>query len=544
MKKLLLFALSLSATMSTQAQRRVTTDGNKNTLLEYSVSVANGFSPDADYVAMRMRDTIPGLISVAMHYGATDSMASDDASDYVNYYLTGSPKGTIDRVPRTGSFAEESRENWSAFASQRMLVAPTFDLTMIHTYDTATRNISVTLSGTALTALSGAYHFNVYVVEDSVIGTGSGYNQANNYNAITGHPFFGAGNPIPGYNHMQVCRVMLGGVMGQFAITSPSANSVSTGIFNYTLPPTYNEKHIRLIGVVLKSDNNVNLCAVHNSVEARLTACVTPKVQLCAVSYDETSGRNIVYWNKAGVENAMTYHIHKSSNTSTGFQMFGSSSPDSAAMFKDMITNPTVANETYKITVTDSCNRETELDSSIAHKTMLLAITSATGNTVKLGWNLYEGVTFTKQNVLRSVDGGAYQSIAQVAATATTFDDMSAPTGFLSYKIELPDVANCGVSAIYSNNATLSVGIAKVNGNPYGLKLYPNPANDVFTIEGMQTGDKVVLTDVSGRQLQVWSVNGNTSPTFNLSGINAGMYFVNVFDAAGLPKANLKLQHH
>lgn len=75
--------------------------------------------------------------------------------------------------------------------------------------------INSTISGNLLSttvysgfnqAMSGTYNLTVYLLEDSVTGTGSGYNQSNYYNNIASSPFYQLGNPIIGYNHSYVLR--------------------------------------------------------------------------------------------------------------------------------------------------------------------------------------------------------------------------------------------------------------------------------------------------------------------------------------------------
>lgn len=87
--------------------------------------------------------------------------------------------------------------------------------------------ISSQLSGTTLSVnveagfaatLTGQYRMTVYLIEDSVTGTASGYNQANYYNNIASSQWYQLGNPIIGYKHNAVVRKVL---------TSNRGNSVS-----------------------------------------------------------------------------------------------------------------------------------------------------------------------------------------------------------------------------------------------------------------------------------------------------------------------------
>ncbi len=77
-------------------------------------------------------------------------------------------------------------------------------------------------------SMTGDYHFTVYILEDSVTGTGSGYNQSNYYDNISSSPFYQLGNPIIGYNHNYVLRKV---VTPNNGIAIPASKIIAGGVF-------------------------------------------------------------------------------------------------------------------------------------------------------------------------------------------------------------------------------------------------------------------------------------------------------------------------
>ena len=119
-------------------------------------------------------------------------------------------------------------------------------------YNNVTRQIDVYLKAMFTGTVSGDIRFNCIIIEDSVVGTGSGYNQVNAYNTTAGHTYYGAGNPIVGLPHRYVARDFLGGTWGTSGVIPASVNfgSVATYHYSYTVPANFDEQKISLVGLV------------------------------------------------------------------------------------------------------------------------------------------------------------------------------------------------------------------------------------------------------------------------------------------------------
>ncbi len=120
------------------------------------------------------------------------------------------------------------------------------------------------------TFLPGNYNLTVYLFENGVSGTGSGYNQANYYNSTTGSPFFGLGNPIIGYQHdfvqRQVLTSNIGDVIHPF---SGSRNACIKRSFNFNISG-YNASQLYVIAFINKVGNTSTTHEVMNVQQTKL----------------------------------------------------------------------------------------------------------------------------------------------------------------------------------------------------------------------------------------------------------------------------------
>jgi hypothetical protein len=201
-----------------------------------------------------------------------------DGDAYNDAYAPGFPYGTVDCTPQSTDPQNTNkvgfyRGHWQSVANARKAIAPKYQLNMTHSFNSATKTVTITLTGKALAALTGDYNFNVYIVEDSVTGpNGSGYSQKNFYanNAsYTSHPYYSLPATINGYIHNKVLRAMLGGTWGSAAVTNPAANSTKSMTFTYVVPTSVKMPRMKIVGLVQKSSTNPNDREILNSVQAK-----------------------------------------------------------------------------------------------------------------------------------------------------------------------------------------------------------------------------------------------------------------------------------
>ncbi|MBS1629343.1 MAG: T9SS type A sorting domain-containing protein [Bacteroidetes bacterium] len=117
-------------------------------------------------------------------------------------------------------------------------------------------------------------------------------------------------------------------------------------------------------------------------------------------------------------------------------------------------------------------------------------------------WNFGDGGTSTQMNPTHTFSNGTYN------VCVTVYN-------------------SCG-SNQYCNNVTLSVKGLEALGN---VKVYPNPANNFFTIEGA-VGATATLTNNIGQRAMQFSVNTDKQ-VMDISSLPSGMYVLQLTDSKG-----------
>ncbi|MBP5546958.1 MAG: Omp28-related outer membrane protein [Bacteroidales bacterium] len=185
---------------------------------------------------------------VAHHVGfGTDAMTITESNQIMSLYGasgTWAPAMTLDRnveyaiepnddgvVGSVGNVSDlvtlfTNATNSPAFA--------TIELSGL-SYDPQTRQLSVTVSGSLLSDLSGLNpRLSLYLTQDGIYGV----------QQSTG------GTTIQRYEHNHVIRACISNVWGDEAITSTSAGSTYSKTFTYTLPTKFSANHCRLVAFV------------------------------------------------------------------------------------------------------------------------------------------------------------------------------------------------------------------------------------------------------------------------------------------------------
>jgi hypothetical protein len=140
--------------------------------------------------------------------------------------ITQYSSGSFNRLAYNGSpVVHKTNWNGSGMLTNALNRTATCGLKLNSTVSGSTINVNVQAGFAA--ALTGQYRMTVYLLEDSVTGTASGYNQANYYNNISSSPFYQLGNPIIGYKHNCVVRRVLTSNRGK-AINSNNSIAART----------------------------------------------------------------------------------------------------------------------------------------------------------------------------------------------------------------------------------------------------------------------------------------------------------------------------
>lgn len=276
----------------------------KNVLLEEFTTAPCQYCPGGSSRVEYILENNERLHAVGIHAGfGTDAMTTADHNTLAASYTTSAPALMIDRVYYP---ADEGNniglynfpyDRWEPYAQARRDEITPVAVAGSSTYNSGTRELTVDVSATFYGVINDGFRVNCYIVEDSVSGTGSGYNQVNAYNteqftktgtgsmglntitvnnntdleprmrvsgtgiatgavvtyingttvtlslpntaAVTGNvvfknEWFGAGSSISGYKHRHVARYMFGGAWGTAAVVPTTTADGVTYTKQYT----------------------------------------------------------------------------------------------------------------------------------------------------------------------------------------------------------------------------------------------------------------------------------------------------------------------
>lgn len=232
---------------TTQAQFSI-----QKAVLEVYTGSWSQYSPDGFVKLDSVLATYPDAIAIQVH--SSDSMTIPEEADLVNFYSPYYPQGIINRSGTLYSRGEWGNQT-AIVLSGASSVTVTFDSV---TYNNNSRQVDVYLRALFTGNVTGDLRFNCVVVEDSVTGAGSGYDQVNAYNNTPGHYYYGAGNPITAFPHRYVARAYLGGTWGTAGVIPASNAFGSQDVYHYTytLPAHYTDYRVSLVGMVSRYDGN------------------------------------------------------------------------------------------------------------------------------------------------------------------------------------------------------------------------------------------------------------------------------------------------
>ncbi len=257
-----------------------TTAQKKNVLLEQFTGAWCGWCVDGTVVMDELIKDYPDqVIGVKIHNG--DSMAvSLESVIRGPLGVSGFPSGTVNRKFYNGSISQ-SRTNWRAVCETAMNEKPQAEVQMAYSINEETNQLYATVYCTMLETVNKTLRFNVYIIEDSVSGTGTGWDQSNYLSGRDGYqdnPYYDQPSKIVGYQHMKVMRDMCGGAWGSGSMPNPAVQGeVYTFDFVYDLNPEWNKDQLHFVGLVQVDETSdkeiLNSCmGVEGEPELQLTS--------------------------------------------------------------------------------------------------------------------------------------------------------------------------------------------------------------------------------------------------------------------------------
>lgn len=247
----------------------------RNMLIEEVTGAWCGYCPRAPIIyKANIRPAYPNTIFVAIHSG--DGMTANETKDFMNTYVTGIPTGFVDRKKtQMDAGIDFAPEDWQKLLNSFDNRFTPVDLNVYNYYDPATRKWKIDVVADFVFDMTGNYRMNCYIMEDSLYGTGSAWDQRNFFNGGASEPYKslqGAGDPIPGYRHNHVVRKMLGGSWGAAGIIPTTIKKGDRYVYSQTFnaDAKWNMDHVHIVGIVQQWDTDKFKRPIINAVEGEV----------------------------------------------------------------------------------------------------------------------------------------------------------------------------------------------------------------------------------------------------------------------------------
>ncbi|KPK83920.1 MAG: hypothetical protein AMS27_11470 [Bacteroides sp. SM23_62_1] len=215
--------------------------------------------------------------------------------------------------------------------------------------------------------------------------------------------------------------------------------------------------------------------------------------EICLVTIDLETGKNMVIWEKTEDAGIASYNIYRES-TSAGIYDFLANIPyDNLSVYVDKTSQPEIKSYKYRISVIDTCGNESP--PSFYHKTMLL--TSNLGpNAINLSWTEYVvedgSFGFIKYLIYRGDAPNNLSIIDSIASDNTLYPDYNPPDDTMYYRIAGVKKTACypsvsigkkagtgpyshSLSNLEDNRLQSGTGIKDLLSSKYNFNVYPNP---------------------------------------------------------------------
>ncbi len=213
-----------------------------------------GYCPEGASIVENISATRPNAIAVAVHAG--DAMATAQTDSMDSFYGPAFPQAVINR-----GGTPISRGSWSSATSGALAGASSASISYkTLKFNPGNRIMEVTVSVSFTGYLEGDLRLGLMIIEDSVVGSGSGYDQRNYFNTTAGHQFQGKGDPMLNYVHRHVFREAVGSIWGNPGIIPNQVNFGShvEYTFEKLIPLAWDIDQVHLAAFVSHITNDGN----------------------------------------------------------------------------------------------------------------------------------------------------------------------------------------------------------------------------------------------------------------------------------------------
>jgi len=301
----------------------------------------------------------------------------------------------------------------------------------------------------------------------------------------------------------------------------------NTGEISQSITPTAS-------GNYSVSVSDVNGCTAQ-SIPQIVNLALLPPVDICVVSVDSLTGRNIVVWEKPFTTLIDSFVVFRESVVANVYEPIGTQAYGDYSTFIDVQSNPFAQASRYKLGLVDTCG--TLSSTSEMHKTMHLTLNLGVGGTVNLIWSGYEGINFGSYKIYRGTTLDNMSVLITIQSSLNSYTDLTPPSGTVFYQLEIV-IPGCNPTAFgflssRSNIAnTGTIGFEQLNLDD--VRVFPNPTDVGFTIQSnaLIAGESIELLDQVGRL--VLQTNAAVNSTYvSIAHLAKGIYFLRLPEHPG-----------
>lgn len=224
-------------------------------LIETFTGAGQGQCTDG-FVAMSSIMASNGMKAIPVYIHYSDAMEMSQYTVLQNAYNNGVapmfPSAMINRTPSLGNYML-NRTQWSNNFS--VAKGKTSCCGLAITTSVSSGTASVTVKTGFCQTVSGNYKLIVYLVEDSITGTGSMYDQRNSYNNVNGHTYFGMGDPILNFRHNYVLRTVISAAAGDDITSATAQGSMDQKTYSFNTAGI-NTSNASIVAFVMSGTTN------------------------------------------------------------------------------------------------------------------------------------------------------------------------------------------------------------------------------------------------------------------------------------------------
>jgi hypothetical protein len=212
------------------------------------------------------------IVPIMVHQG--DAMQINYFTSFYQsiFKVTGFPTGAVNRIPGTGGGLAVSRTLWSGMTKTELAIPATcgiaMDASSIEVISEKESKIKLKVKVGFGTDITSPLNLTLYLLENKVTGTGSGYDQKNfiaNRPGFENHSFFSKPATISNYEHNHVLRAVLSANFGDVIDVK---KQVKGGVFEKEYEVNlsgYNTANIEFVALVHRAGSTSDDMAVINA---------------------------------------------------------------------------------------------------------------------------------------------------------------------------------------------------------------------------------------------------------------------------------------